>query len=168
MSVREKPKWCCLLWLLIAVPWVCPAAEPCLPTEPMVAGSEGVVAAAPGTEGEVAALPALDHTDWQLTELKGQAVHGGRRPVGLRFHAQQGSIRGFAGCNTFSATYETTGQTLRITRIRVTRRVCAQGMELEREYLRALESTTTYTLRTGILELYSGQTLQMRFRAVSE
>jgi heat shock protein HslJ len=69
---------------------------------------------------------------------------------------QEGVVVGHAGCNSFRATYTREGDRLAIGPAAVTRRVCAgKGiMEQERQFLAAIESTTTWTIERGMLDLH--------------
>jgi len=72
----------------------------------------------------------------------------------LTFEA--GTVSGHAGCNRFRAGYTVVGNRVTITPPAVTRMACpAQGvMEQERELLAALESTTTWTVEGGMLDMH--------------
>ena len=67
-----------------------------------------------------------------------------------------GALSGFAGCNTYNATYALSGDDgISITGVATTRMACEdEAMTLETQYLAALEKATTYTI--------SGTTLTLR------
>lgn len=73
---------------------------------------------------------------------------------------------GFAGCNRFTGGFRRDGEALSLGPLAVTRRACPDGMELEQNYLAALQSTARWNVLAGILELYDADgRLQARFGA---
>lgn len=67
-----------------------------------------------------------------------------------------GRLSGSAGCNTFTATYEVSGQSITIGAIGSTRMACASPdglMTQETQYLQALATATTYARDGNRLEL---------------
>ena len=65
-----------------------------------------------------------------------------------------GALSGFAGCNTYNATYELSDDTIAITGVVTTRKACAdEAMTLESQYVAALEAATTYALSGDSLTL---------------
>ena len=58
-----------------------------------------------------------------------------------------GKVSGSAGCNNYLATYETTGETVKIGSIASARKMCAEPtglMEQENQFLTALASVASY------------------------
>ncbi|MET0398697.1 MAG: META domain-containing protein [Longimicrobiaceae bacterium] len=113
---------------------------------------------AAGSGAEAGSAPAASATgrEWRLVELGGRpaAMGAGGRPATLRLEA--GRASGFAGCNTFSSGYLMSANNLAMTSLASTRMACAEGMELERAYLAALDETLSYRVTTQGLELLSG------------
>jgi heat shock protein HslJ len=69
---------------------------------------------------------------------------------------EDGSLAGSAGCNNYNATYELSGETISIGPAATTRKFCAEPegiMEQEQEYLAALQTAATYSIRGDRLEL---------------
>jgi heat shock protein HslJ len=67
-----------------------------------------------------------------------------------------GSISGSAGCNTYNASFETTGKSIKIGQAATTRKMCAEPagvMEQETQYLTALGTAATYIIDGNKLEL---------------
>jgi heat shock protein HslJ len=67
-----------------------------------------------------------------------------------------GSLAGSAGCNSYTASYETDGDSVTIGPVATTRMMCAEPegiMEQEAAFLAALGSATTYQIRGETLEL---------------
>jgi heat shock protein HslJ len=67
-----------------------------------------------------------------------------------------GALSGSAGCNTYTATYETSGNHIKIEPVVATFKMCADPagmMEQEAQYLKALATAATYRLDGSQLEL---------------
>jgi len=123
---------------------------------------------AAGGGAEAGSAPAASATgrEWRLVELGGRpaAMGAGGRPATLRLDA--GRASGFAGCNSFSGGYRMmAGSSLVFSPLASTRMACAEGMELEREYLAALEATRSFRLTTQGLELLGERGVLARFAA---
>jgi heat shock protein HslJ len=100
----------------------------------------------------------LAGTAWQVT-----GFNNGRQAVvsvlsGTSITAtfgEDGRVAGSAGCNQYNATYTIDGDRITIGPAATTRRFCAEPagvMEQESQYLAALQSAATYTLRGNTLE----------------
>jgi heat shock protein HslJ len=69
---------------------------------------------------------------------------------------EDGMLSGSAGCNTYNATYEVSGENISIGPAATTRKLCSEPegiMEQEQQYLAALETAATYSIRGERLEL---------------
>jgi heat shock protein HslJ len=67
-----------------------------------------------------------------------------------------GRLGGSAGCNSYTATFEVAGKSLKIGPVASTRKFCAEPagvMEQETQYLKALETAATYRIDADKLEL---------------
>jgi heat shock protein HslJ len=62
-------------------------------------------------------------------------------------------VAGFAGCNQMGGRYTMDGNTLRFIQIYTTRMACADGMDLEQQYLAALDGTREFRLEGNRLRL---------------
>lgn len=98
---------------------------------------------------------------WVLVSLNGKSV-GLNQPT-LQLDAQL-RMRGFGGCNTFSAVaYPLKNQGLAVGPLALTRKKCAKAeMELEKAYLLTLRTTAKWEEREGILILL-GQAGELKF-----
>jgi len=67
-----------------------------------------------------------------------------------------GIVKGFAGCNTFRATYKVDGDRIAVGPTATTRRMCASEgvMQQEREFLAALKSTTKWAFSGALLDMH--------------
>jgi heat shock protein HslJ len=108
---------------------------------------------------EAAPPPRLDGIAWEVT-----AFNNGRHAVvgvltgttlTVTFN-EDGSVVGHSGCNSFRASYTRDGDRLTIGAAAATRKLCAEKgvMVQEREFLAALESTTTWALDREMLDLH--------------
>jgi heat shock protein HslJ len=68
---------------------------------------------------------------------------------------QDGRLSGNAGCNDYSAAYQTAGNKITIGPIAATQKACSQAgvMDQEMAYLAALPTAATYSISAGRLEL---------------
>ena len=98
---------------------------------------------------------------WVLVSLNGKSV-GFNQPT-LQLDAQL-RMRGFGGCNTFSAVaYPMKNQGLAVGPIALTRKECDKAeMELEKAYLLALRTAGKWEERDGGLTLL-GQSGELKF-----
>ncbi len=106
-----------------------------------------------------AATPiALENTRWEALGInngRGGVVSRATTDLATALFAD-GKLSGDAGCNQFSASYETDGNRITIGPAMATRKHCAVPdgiMEQERQYLQALARAHTYTLKPAGLEL---------------
>jgi len=101
----------------------------------------------------------LSGTSWTVTGYNNgqQAVVSvvAGSSLTLEFGAD-GKLSGSAGCNTYTAPYEVSDESLRIGPAASTRKMCADPagvMEQEVQFLKALETATTYAIDGHQLEL---------------
>jgi heat shock protein HslJ len=101
----------------------------------------------------------LGGTSWKVT-----AYNNGNQAVvslvaGTELTADfstDGKVSGSSGCNNFTATYETSGKTIKIGQAASTLMMCtdpAGVMEQEAQYLAALQSAATYRVDGNTLEM---------------
>lgn len=106
----------------------------------IVAGP-GVAEGPPGDEPRVD----LRGTDWTLAEMGGTADFA-RLVPNLEFGAD-GTVSGFAGCNTFTGTYTVTGGELTLGPLATTKIGCPRpASAVESAYLDALAGATTWSI----------------------
>ena len=117
----------------------------------LTAGSGSVVV----FDKEAAAT--LDGTAWEVTGFNNgrQAVVGPLADTQVTVAFEKGTVSGQAGCNTFRATYSVKGSRITVGPVAATRKMCAENvMTQEREFLKALESATTWAIDAGLLDLH--------------
>ncbi len=134
----------------------------------LAAGLALAACAAPQGGGAGDAPEPLAGTSWQLTELNGRApvqVPGGA-PT-LEFAAGgEGRASGNGGCNQFNGPYTQDGTSLRFGGLVSTRRACADpaATNQETEYLRALQTTTRFSVSGDRLVLFANAQPVARLR----
>jgi putative lipoprotein len=137
--------------------------EPVIPADE-VAGSSAVPV--PVTPPVVS----LANTYWRLVELDGVAAPLGAGGGEAHLVLERGTdvVRGFAGCNTFRGTYQSSGPDLQFGPLATTRKMCLEGMDLERALLAALESVAAFHVSGDRLTLAdSAGTARMLLQAVA-
>jgi heat shock protein HslJ len=106
-----------------------------------IVAAQGVAAsAAPPTQGA-----ALGGTSWNLAEMGGTADFA--HIVRTIEFGTDGTVSGFAGCNTFSGTFTTGGTTLTMGPLASTEIGCQRpASAVEAEYLEALSGVTNWEI----------------------
>ncbi len=95
----------------------------------------------------------LAANEWQLVSIDGQPVPADAKPPVIHFERE--AVRGFAGCNRFSAPIkETAPGEIDIGQAAATRMACPEPeMDLEQKFLTRLDKVTGYTFLAGRLAL---------------
>jgi copper homeostasis protein (lipoprotein) len=109
----------------------------------------------------------LEGTHWALLELNGKIipVAAGKETPFLELNAKKASAYGFAGCNRFFGSYQTSESSLTFSAMGATRMACPEGMDREQELLTALAATTRYEIQRSKLLLFAGETRVAGFEA---
>lgn len=122
---------------------------------PFPADSAAAPLPAPAETAPVADL-SIEGPKWTLTRVGDRAFLPGMdppAPPSFTLDAKSKRVRGFAGCNTMTGSYELDGATLRFSAMAVTRMFCTHRMEVEAAFLAALAATTTFAIAQGELTL---------------
>ena len=130
--------------------------------------ADSVNAAAAAAESSAArATPGLVGTTWRLTELEGKPAPLGQdgKAATLELAAEGKRATGFAGCNRMTGSYELTGDSLRIGPLALTRMACEKGMDLENQYVNALQRTRGCRQSAEKLELLDASGTLARLEA---
>ena len=77
---------------------------------------------------------------------------GGQTPH-ITLQGAEPRVSGFAGCNQISGGYTLAGDQLSFGQMAMTKRACPEGMELEREFAKALEETKSCEVSDDVLQL---------------
>lgn len=111
-------------------------------------GGVGSIVAGPGVaEGPPPSEAGLglDGTTWSLAEM-GDTADFARIVPTIDFGAD-GSVSGFSGCNTFSGTFTTDGETIALGPLATTKMGCERpASAVETEYLQALSGVATWSI----------------------
>ncbi|WP_055442188.1 META domain-containing protein [Lacinutrix himadriensis] len=73
--------------------------------------------------------------------------------IHLNFDATTNKVSGFAGCNNFSATYSTEGNTIKFGPLMSTKMMCKRFMDVEQNFLKTLEKVTAFSVENNVLTL---------------
>lgn len=102
--------------------------------------------------------PVLEGVTWKVTGFNNgrQAVVSPISDTVLSVTFRQGSVEGFAGCNTFRASYTVQADRIVLGPAAVTRMICNGDniMQQERQFLSALESATTWSIAGQMLDMH--------------
>ena len=95
----------------------------------------------------------LATNEWQLAQIDGQPLAAGVKPPVIHFEVS--SVRGFAGCNRFTAPVkEVTPGVIDIGPAAATKMACPpEQMELEQKFLAQLDKVNRYSFMAGQLAL---------------
>jgi heat shock protein HslJ len=98
-------------------------------------------------------IGALATNEWQLSQFDGQPLAAGVKPPVIHFEVS--SVRGFAGCNRFTAPVkEITPGEIDIGPAAATKMACPpEQMELEQKFLAQLDKVNRYSFSAGQLAL---------------
>ena len=103
------------------------------------------------------ARPQLEGVKWEVTGFNNgrQAVVSPKVGTRLTLMFQHGQVSGDSGCNRFHGSFEVEGSALTIQSLATTRKACEDAvMAQEQEFLRALESATTWDIVRGMLDVH--------------
>ncbi len=106
---------------------------------------------------EKEAAATLEGATWEVTGYNNgrQAVVSPMVGTELTVAFEKGTASGEAGCNTFRAPFSTEGKSITVGPAATTRKMCSEAvMTQEREFLKALESATTWSIDAGLLHLH--------------
>lgn len=115
--------------------------------------------------------PTITETYWKLVELNGKPVARpatNQREAHMILRTGNRRVQGHGGCNTFRGLYELLdGNRIRFSPTATTRKACPTAMDTEDQFLKALTTADSYTLKDGTLSLNRARTAPLaRFEAV--
>ena len=122
----------------------------------------------PGMAREPTHHATLLDTYWKLLELQGTPVvtPEGMREAHFVLASSESRTHGFSGCNNFFGNYKNDSDSLSFSALGSTMMACAEGMDTEQAFLKALSETTRTTIKGQFMELYADDLLLARFEAV--
>ena len=113
----------------------------------------------------------LRNTYWRLTEIDGAPVQRAerQREPHMILAADRMHVAGNGGCNRFTGNFTLNGQSIRFGHhMAATMMACADGMEQERLYLKALGNVASYRIEADRLVLLDGSgKILLQFSAVA-
>lgn len=106
---------------------------------------------------------------WKLVEFHGEQVvvtpDFDREPyITLALHSNK--LTGSGGCNRFGCKYALDGDKIKLDQFAATKKTCKNVMDLERGFLRDLETATSFEVQGDTLWLLKNGKRQMKFNAV--
>ena len=111
----------------------------------------------------------LTNTDWVLVALgeRTSPAGAGGRPVTLRIETGSNAVAaGFAGCNRYTGPYTIRGDSITFGPSISTKMACAEGMDVEQNYLTMLPRIVRYSVADSTLTFFgqSGPLATLRNR----
>jgi len=102
---------------------------------------------------------------WKLTVVDGVTIKT-THPY-IEFDRESKRVSGDSGCNIFTGEFEVEGANLKFSRMASTRRACLEkeAQQIETNFLKGLEQTTSFRIQDEILRLNSGETTILTFKA---
>jgi putative lipoprotein len=101
-------------------------------------------------------LAELTNRYWKLVSLNetdAVMVEAQEKEAFLQLRDDIKSVKGFAGCNTFTGSYTVNDNDLSFRPLAATRKACPAGMETETEFFQVLDGTTHFSVHEETLTL---------------
>jgi heat shock protein HslJ len=118
-----------------------------------------------GSGNNVSASGKLDDKKWILESIKNLPVGKLKEEPFIIFDKKKQSAGGNSSCNSFDGNYTTKNAKIKIIKILMTMRACAQDnrMQVEKEFLDGLQNTNRYEIKNGKLFLYQDANILLTF-----
>jgi len=99
----------------------------------------------------------LLNTYWRLAELDGLPVKTAEGQREMKFTLrEENKVTGYGGCNSFFGSYRNDASSLTFSQLAATRKFCAETMDRENLFMKALSDAATYKLAEQTLRLFDG------------
>ena len=110
----------------------------------------------------------LRGTRWKVIAINSNAykASAGQREVYIRFRNAENNAEGFAGCNSFTGSFEAESGRIKLGPMAVTAMACINEMETEQQFLKALEEINRYDIRGDTMRLYKDEIIVVHLEAV--
>ncbi len=105
----------------------------------------------------------LFETEWKLKTINGKDYSSFSPPASLIFTQEENRVSGHAGCNRFFGGYKLANDNLSFGQLGATKMLCEDKMELEDNYLKALEHVKRYRAKGNSLQLLDEATVILEF-----
>jgi heat shock protein HslJ len=117
--------------------------------------------------GELLGVPKerpIENTHWILTQINEIDLAENSKQPFIQLNPDGNKINGFGGCNQLAGQYTQLGKKITF-RTTATRMFCQETMEIETNFLQALENTTEFDIEKHILLLKMDKKILLTFRA---
>ncbi|HRE40540.1 MAG TPA: META domain-containing protein [Ignavibacteria bacterium] len=100
-------------------------------------------------------VASFENTKWVIANIDGKAPSSSvtNQPY-IVFTGTTGNVSGNSGCNTFSGSYTSSGNSLTFSPIAATKMFCDGAMDFEQSFLNLLNECDSYLVSNNILTLY--------------
>ncbi len=107
----------------------------------------------------------LEDKKWVLESINNKNVPKTETVAFIVFDKEKGSAGGNTSCNSFGGSYVSEDASLKVSEIISTQRACIEDerMNVEREFMNALQNTDRFEIKLGKLYLYQGNNLLLVF-----
>lgn len=105
----------------------------------------------------------LFDTEWKLKTINGKDYSSFNPPATLTFTQKESRLSGYTGCNRFFGGFELADDNLNVGQLGATKMFCENNMDLESNYLKALEQVKRYRIKGNSLQLLNGATVVLEF-----
>ena len=95
--------------------------------------------------------------EYQVISLGTQDMTG--QSMSLKFDPETMAIGGSSSCNKIFGTYTAEGNTISLSSMGMTKMYCQGKMEVEKDYMQALQAVNKYRLNGAQLQLLNNQTV---------
>jgi heat shock protein HslJ len=110
----------------------------------------------------------LENTTWKATRVNDKDVvaNENRRAPYILLQSADHRVAGSGGCNRITGTYMVEKQTIHFGPMASTMMACPSGMDIEKDFLQALDQAHTWKIQGNELEFYGEDGgLLVRFEA---
>ena len=131
---------------------------------PQAAHTHGTAVKAGNAQEKVA----LENTSWRATRVsdKDVAANENQRAPYIVLQSSDHRVVGSGGCNRINGTYTVEKQSIHFGPIASTMMACPSGMDMEKEFLQALDQAHSWKIQGNELELFGDDgKLLVRFKA---
>lgn len=111
----------------------------------------------------------LTNTRWVLRILKDKKIFipEAGKEIYMQFQKKENKLDGNAGCNNFFGSYTVNNGEIKLGPLARTRMFCELQMEIEENFIKALEQTNRYEVKDNYLYLFDKRRLLARFQAAN-
>ena len=112
--------------------------------------------------------PALTGTRWELVELNGNPIPSLEKKPFIELFEKDARLTGHSGCNGFFGSYTHDGDRLAFGPVGMTHMACQNIMDLEHQFMNALDQTDAFQISGGFLIFLSHGKPVVRFAKSSD